>query len=147
MIFFLMVTIRVFPFSSCSTDLNLLSPFHGIDEDGSVAQSGLFQIFKFTTSNTLYFTCQLDFCYTHADPFCAQVEYTMQTLCIWFRLIVRNKDICTSLQKKKTHVKQKVETNSLLHWVWCCMTVIVTQYEQHHQLWFARLLPKDQGLS
>lgn len=58
--------------NGCSTDLNLLSPFHGIDEDGSVAQSGLFQIFKFTTSNTLYFTCQLDFCYTHADPFCAQ---------------------------------------------------------------------------
>lgn len=43
--------------------------------------------------------------------------YTMQTLCIWFQLIVRNKDICTSFQKKtnKTkHVKQKVETNSLL---------------------------------
>ncbi|CAI9741724.1 Hypothetical predicted protein [Octopus vulgaris] len=55
----------------CSTDLQILEGFHGINKDGSIAQTNLFQVFKFTTSNTLYFTCKLDFCYVHGDPFCS----------------------------------------------------------------------------
>eukprot|EP00106_Octopus_bimaculoides_P010871 XP_014778313.1 PREDICTED: uncharacterized protein LOC106874909 [Octopus bimaculoides] len=74
------IKIAILNENGCPTGQRFVPPFHGINQDGSVAMTDVFEAFKFAGHSSIYFRCSVKFCYRHSESRCSGSHCTESEL-------------------------------------------------------------------